>query len=486
MKKIDILIINPPIRLTDKPRHIPHGLAILANLIRQKLQITPFFLDVNAHRYTDDEVYRILQNIHFDVVLIGGLIPVYGTIIRFSAMIKAINPDATIIAGGSAAMSVPRILLENSDVDIICAGEGEVTVIELLERLGGDENASLNDIAGIVYRNPVHTGEIVFTKDRPLITDLDTQSALPAYDLVPMDIYLSNPIVGLGRDIDFISSRGCPYSCSFCYQPWGKKFRGHSVDFIIKALIQLKKQYEIDFITFQDDEFMADKRRVYEFCRQRNKYLPDLLWSCTGRANIVASDETIVEHMKASGCVLISYGFESGSQRILDSMNKKITLEQMEKIVRISRRNKMPIPASFIIGMPGENHESCEETLNFCLKNNLPLDSLMYATPFPGTGLFDFAIKTGRIQKDDLHNFVLKLGDARDFVINLTDDFTDEELVNKRTEMIAIARRNYDNFISAEEILQNLKDLFGDQINKYQLDEKDLEHRAKHGGINTF
>ena len=110
----------------------------------------------------------------------------------------------------------------------------------------------------------------------------------------------------------------------------------------------------------------------------------------------------------------------------------------------------------------------------------------MYATPFPGTRLFDFAIKTGRISGDALHDFVLKLGDARDFVINLTDDFTDEELIRTRTEMINTARRNYDNFISPEEILQDLKDLFGDQIGKYKLDEKDLEHRAKHGGINTF
>jgi radical SAM superfamily enzyme YgiQ (UPF0313 family) len=128
--EIDILIINPPIRLSDKPRNIPHGLAILANIIRNKLNITPTFLDINAHRYTEKETERIIENTDFDVVLIGGLTPVYGTIIKLSEFIKSVNPDAKIVAGGSVAMSIPEILLKHSDVDVICTGEGEITIVD--------------------------------------------------------------------------------------------------------------------------------------------------------------------------------------------------------------------------------------------------------------------------------------------------------------------------------------------------------------------
>ncbi len=131
---MNILIINPPIRLSDKPRHIPHGLAILANIIRERLDICPTFLDINAHRYIEKETEKIIGSTDFDVVLIGGLAPTYGRIITLSKLIKSVNPDAKVIAGGSAAMSMPKVLLKNSEVDIICTGEGEITVIELLSR----------------------------------------------------------------------------------------------------------------------------------------------------------------------------------------------------------------------------------------------------------------------------------------------------------------------------------------------------------------
>ncbi len=486
MSTMDVLIINPPVRLSDRPRNIPHGLAILANIIRENLDICPTFLDINAHRYSDKETEKIIANIDFDVVLIGGIASIYGRIIRLSEFIKSVNPDSKIIVGGYVAIALPEVLLRNSEVDIICTGEGETTIVELLNRLRKDLNAQLDDVTGICYKKNNDKDKIVFNRLRPLIQNLDEQSALPAYDLIPMEIYLSNPTVGIGRDIDFISSRGCPYNCTFCYQPWGHKPRVHSVDFIIKALLFLKKEYKIDFVSFQDDEFMANKARVIEFCEKKNRFLPDLLWSCTGRVNIVARDEKIVKLMKNSGCVLISYGFESGSQRMLNSMRKGITIEQMEKVVRISREQGMPIPASFIIGMPEEDNKSCQETLDLCIRNNLPLGSLMFATPYPGTEIFNFALNTGRIDRDHIHEFLMKLGDARDFTINLTDYFSDEELINKREEMMKKARGNYENFITQEEIIAKTKNLFGNLWDKYNFDETDLEHRAKHGGISTF
>ncbi|MCJ7791211.1 MAG: radical SAM protein, partial [Dehalococcoidia bacterium] len=229
---------------------------------------------------------------------------------------------------------------------------------------------------------------------------------------------------------------------------------------------------------------MAVKARVHEFCEKRDRFLPDLLWSCTGRVNLV--DGESVNRMKGSGCVPISYGFESGSQRILDSMNKMQNVEQMEKVVQVSRNCGMPIPASFIIGMPGEDDKSCQETLDFCIGNNLPLDSLMFATPYPGTEIYDFALETGRIDGEHIHEFVLQLGDARDFTVNLTDCFSDDELIAKRAEMMTKAKENYDKFIRREKVVAKMKKLYGSLLEKQHFDEKDLEHRAKHGGISTF
>jgi anaerobic magnesium-protoporphyrin IX monomethyl ester cyclase len=475
-----ILIINPPIRLTDKPRHIPHGLAILANIIRKKLGITPEFVDINAYRYSNEEVASMLRSIEFDVVLTGGLIPVYKRIILYADMIKEVNRNAIIIAGGSAAMSVPKLLLQNSKVDVVCAGEGEKVIIDLLEELKSNKLEDLIHIKGFYYKID---GHISFSGKPDMLSDLDTESDVPAYDLLPMEVYLSNPIVGFGRDIDFISSRGCPFRCTFCYQPWGSSFRAHSVDLIIETLKSLKRNYQIDFVSFQDDEFMAKKSRVYEFCEKVHKHIPSLLWSCTGRVNLV--NEDIVKTMRNAGCIAISYGFESGSPRMLKSMNKIATIENMESAVKVNRKFGMMLPVSFIIGMPGEDEESCRETVEFCVRNEIPLKSIMFATPYPGTELFDLAVSTGRINKERIHEFVLKLEDARDFVVNLTDSFSDEQLMIKRQEMMDdVCGRVTLN--SAEESNKKLRDLFGDLVEDYLKDEALVKHRAEHGGIDIF
>ena len=475
-----ILIINPPIRLTDKPRHIPHGLAILANIIRKKMGITPVFVDINAHRYSNEEFGSMLKSIGYDVVLIGGQIPVYKRIILYADMIKGINHDAVIIAGGSAAMSVPQLLLQNSNVDVVCAGEGEKVILDLLEGLKSNKLKELTHIKGFYYQS---NGRIVFSGNPDLLNDLDSESDMPAYDLLPMEIYLSNPIVGFGRDVDIISSRGCPFKCTFCYQPWGAGFRAHTVDYIIDTIKHLKKNYKIDFVSFQDDEFMAKKSRVYEFCEKVRKHVPDLLWSCTGRVNLIKED--IVRDMRNSGCVSISYGFESGSPRILKSMNKVATIEQMENAARINRKYGMMFPVSFIIGMPEEDEESCRETVEFCVRNSIPLKSIMFATPYPGTQLFNYALESGKIQKNKLHEFAMSLEDARDFTINLTNTFTDEQLIAKRQEMIDMVCSRVES-TPVETYKEKLISLFGDLVGDSLKDKVLLKHRVEHGGIDIF
>lgn len=474
-----ILIINPPIRLADKPRHVPHGLAILANMIRKKLGVVPVFLDINAHRFSDEQVEEKLKEIEFDVVLIGGLIPVYKRIVAYADLIKRINPKATIIAGGSAAMSVPELLLRNSKVDAVCLGEGEGAIIELLATM---QKGSFGwaGVEGFCFKKD---DKIINTGMPALLDNLDFQSDLPAYDLLPMEIYLSNPVVGFGRDVDFISSRGCPYQCTFCYQPWGRKFRAHSSEFMVGGIAGLRERYGIDFISFQDDEFMADKRRVRTFCDLLKKTVPGMLWSCTGRVNCV-DDETVAV-MRDAGCVSISYGFESGSPKMLRRMKKNVTIQQMENAIRVNRKYDMMLPVSFIIGMPGEDESSCRETVEFCVRNDLPLKSMMFATPYPGTDLFDFAVRSGRIQKSKIHEFVVKLEDARDFLVNLTDDFTDEELVAKRSEMIEEVGSRVTP-ISAVECDQKLRKLFGSLYASGDIDGSTSKHRAEHGGIDIF
>jgi len=474
-----ILLLFPPIRESDNPRNFPHGIGMIAAVLRNAGHQVRV-LDINGNRWPKKEVVKKIKEEMFEVVGIGGLITVYGYLKWLVPILKGINPSAPIIIGGSLGCSIPDIVLGKNDIDIVVDGEGEITIVKLIGVL--ENKRDLSTVKGIYFKD---NGKIVKTPPRELIKNLD-ELPFPAYDLFPMEIYLSNPVVGIGRDLDLISSRGCPYHCTFCYRVFGNRYRFHSPDYIIKEIKFLKKRYDIDFISFQDDEFMANRRRIYEFCEKRNRFFPDLLWSCTGRANIVAHDEEIVKMMRDSGCTLISFGFESGSQRMLDSMNKMQTIEMMEKTLKICRKYGLPVPVSFIIGMPGEDEKSCEETVHFCIRNNIPLDSLMFATPYPGSEIFNFALRTKRIDKNNINEFLMKLGDARDFTINLTDYFTDEELINKRKEMMEITKENYRKFITEQEIKEKMRNLFGGLMDRIHLDEKDLEHRLIHGGISIF
>jgi len=471
---MEILVINPIIRKNNKPRHIPHGLAILSNLIREKIKINPKFLDINAYRYNDRKVENIIDETKPDVVLIGGIISVFGDVLKISKYIKGTYPESIIICGGSVASSIPNTLLNNSDIDIACIGEGEKTIIELLQ------NIKRRDIDGIAYKDK----KVIINKPRDLIGNLDKESALPAYDLLPMEIYLNNHAVGLGREIDFISSRGCPYLCTFCYQPWGKKPRLHSVEFILNAIKKLKEEYDIDFVAFQDDEFLISKKRVRKFCDKLREFDKDLKWSCTGRANIMANNEDLLKKMRNNGCVLISYGFESGSQEILNSMNKRQTLNQMRKVTKLNRKYDMPIPVSYILGMPRETKKTAKETLDFSIETKTTLDSLMLATPYPGTEIYEFAKNTGRIT--DEFEFVKKLKDARDFSVNLTNEFTDKELVEYRKDMMRISKEEYNNYISMDEIIEKMKNLYGKLYEKSELSDFDIKYKFEHGGLCVF
>jgi len=471
-----VLLINPIIRENDVPRNIPHGLAILASILRNKGHKVRI-LDINAHRYSKKEVSSLLRIIDYEIVGIGGLISTYDYVKWLTKIVKNNNPKIPIIIGGSVGFSIPNIILSSTYADIVCNQEGEETFPELLEVVEKGSKRNLNEVQGIWF---IDNGQIIQTPVRQLISNLD-KIPFPAWDLLPMDVYLNNPVVGVGRDIDFISSRGCPYKCTFCFRAFGNKYRGHSAEYVLEVIKFLKKKYNVDFISFQDDEFMAKKERVYEVCEGIRNNNINIKWSCTGRVNIV--DKEILNEMKRSGCVSVSYGIESGSQKILNSMRKGVTVEQAEKAINLNKEVGLRTPTSFILGMPEETLETAEETVNFCLRTNILLQGLMFATPYPGTELYRDA-KTRNLIPDNEENFISKLGDAVDFTINLTYNFTDEQLIDLRKYMINKVKENY-IAPSKKEINDFYKNLYGTQLwEKYRNSLKDVsfrKHRELHG-----
>jgi len=452
----DITLINPPVRLQDKPRNFPHGLgSIAAVLIDHDIDVG--VIDANALRMPDDMVIEELKKQSPKYVGIGGMVTTYTWQKRMVPLIKKALPDAKIVLGGGLATACTKIVEQNIPHDYLITGEGEEKILQ--------------EVFGV---NP-----------RFLITDDMSDYPDTPYDLFPMNVYLANPVVGFGRDIDLVTSRGCPYDCNFCYRLSGTKWRGQHSSQVCRKVGMLIDRYKIDFVSFQDDCFVIDKDRVYNICCELRHRHPDLKWSCTGRVGICDLD--MLKEMKASGCVSVSYGIESGSDKMLELMGKKQTAAQAAQAIKDTREAGMLCPTSFIFGYPGETPDTLIETQNFCIENQIPLSSLMYATPYPGTQLYEQVlgiIKSHFVSEEAYIGALCDSGDCNDFLINLAWPTNvpslDQWYVNDAIMMTHYGlMRSVNTQVKPHMTEDQIKELYGPNFKGFS--DKDKKHRRQHG-----
>ena len=441
-----ILLINPPIREWSKPNCFPLGLGYIASVLLQEGHEVKV-LDINAHRWGKTEVENKIRDISFDVVGIGGIVTIYKYVKWLIGILRKYHLDKLIVIGGSLGSSIPRIMLEKNPVNIVCIGEGEETIKELIRKL--ENNEDLSKIKGILYKDK--SGKICQTEKRPSIKDLDS-IPLPAWNLFPMDIYLRNPVGAPNRNkwidgsslknevrlsMNLFATRGCPYQCTYCYHDFmGQEYRHRSPENIIKEIEILYKRYNVTYFHFVDDEFVMKKVFVYEFCRVIKTFSKEIgekiTWGCTGRANLMTED--LIAVMADAGCVLIGYGIESGNQRMLDLIKKRVTVEQAKNAIRLTKKYLRWADCSFMIGYPGETMKTIQETVDFCKELDLTPEVIFFMTPYPGTELYSMALSQGKIQDEE--EYILNLGEQGEKVrVNFTE-FSDNELVRIQERMI--------------------------------------------------
>jgi len=440
------LLINPPIREWSKPNVFPLGLGYIASsLIEEGHGVE--VMDINGLRLPKDEVEDRIRRADFDAAGIGGIITTYRYIKWLVLMLKKYHPEKTIIIGGSVGTSIPEIMLENNPVDIICMGEGEETVKDLAGVL--EKRGDLSGVKGICYRD--EDGRIRHTARRAVISDLDSLP-LPAWDLFPMDEYLKNPVGAPNRNkwvdgsadcdsplsMNISATRGCPYQCIYCYHDFmGAKYRNRSPQNVVNEIRLLYEKYDIPYFHFIDDEFALRKEFVYEFCGLMKELNAEtgnrITWGCTGRANLV--NEEMIKAMAESGCTLLGYGIETGSQKMLDLIKKQVTVRQAREAVRLTKKYMGWVSVSLMIGYPGETKESIKATVDFCKELDLAPQTIFFLTPYPGTELYMMARKDGRIEDEEA--YILNLGEQGEKVrVNFTD-FTDDELYRIQESMIS-------------------------------------------------
>ena len=376
---IKVALIVPPATGMSKMwcPNLPIGLAYLAAVLEKAgYGVTVF--DCPALDIDHKTLGGKLSSFEPDIVGITSVTPTINSTILTARVAKEACPNARIILGGPHPTFMDsQILSENADVDVIVRGEGEQTVLELLQVLFG--SGDLQTVSGISFRK---NGQVIRTSNRPFIQNLD-ELPRPAYHYFALSKYQF-----FGKSIlPILTSRGCPFQCSYCVSSRmvGKPFRARDPNLVVDELEWLRDVHRASAFSFYDDAFTYDKQRAIEICEEIKKRNIGVPWDCQTRVDRIS--EEILVKMRDADCQLVSFGAESGCQKILDSINKKTTIEQNERAVKMAKKVGLSVAMSVIIGYPGETPETLKQTFAFVRRTKPDYVYLCCATPYPGTGL---------------------------------------------------------------------------------------------------
>ena len=435
-----ILLINSPIRESQRPTNIPYGLSIIAAVLDQNGHEV-ILLDANAFRLKIDEIIEEIGESSFDLISLSGLITTYNFQKKLTPRLREYFPNTCLISGGGCASSIPKEMLTwIPDLDLCCLGEGEKTILEIVAH---SDDREFGDVLGVVYRN--HNNEIIQTPPRPVLTEDELNHLpYPALDMLPMEeIYFKNSSIPLSlealeskRRVDVISERGCPFACTFCYHiVGGRKTRFQSPKYVVNMIKHFRYKYAIDFVTLIDENMLINKKRTLEFCDLYEEAgLPDIVkWGTTGHANTI--DPTVLQRLKECGCTYLEIGGESADNRILKAIKKNTTVDKLQYALDKTLQSNINPVMNFMIGYEEEDLQSLYESTKFWEKNGFNIYPF-FITPYPGCELYYKNMDKILDQYEgNLENYILALGDATELTVNLSE-FTDPELYGLREIMV--------------------------------------------------
>jgi radical SAM superfamily enzyme YgiQ (UPF0313 family) len=415
-KKLNILLVMPRlVQNVGDGYSFPLGIAYVSAALK-KAGFNVTALNLN-HR--EGQVQAILhheiRSRAIDVVATGGLSFQYSTLRSVIEASKSANPEVITIVGGGIITSDPEpamTALAQADYGVI--GEGEITAVELCKVLeGGGDPAT---VEGVVFRLKDSSWHI--TPPRAEIRALD-DLAWPDYEGFDLKAFFdSSPsISGLNRKntVFMIASRSCPYNCTFCFHTVGNKYRQRSLDSFFAELDYMVAKFDIHYICLADELFSNNIQRVKEFCERIKKY--HIRWWAQFRVDCMTPE--LLTILKDGGCDVMSFGLESADNRILKSMRKHTTVEQIESTLKMVYDAGISMEGAFIFGDIEETWETANNTLNWWRAHAEYKINLNLITVYPGSYLYKHACENGVI-KDKVQ--FLKDGCPQTKVCKMTDD----------------------------------------------------------------
>lgn len=394
----------------------PLGAGYLASALKKEgVGVKVYCQDVS--HYPNRHLANLLQANDFDLIGVGFLTPRFKeTVLPLCQIINKNKKDAWLVLGGHGPSPIPEIMLTKTKADVVAIGEAEDTIVDLMRCKVN--HASLADVKGIAYWQG---DEVITNERRRPIRDLDS-IPFPAWDLFPMEEYLTG-LLRPGQDkadrnLSIITSRGCTAHCSFCYR-MEKSIRFRSMESIIEEMEILNSKYEVTYFDILDELFLFKKSKLFEFEEALRKNNLKIKYTCNARVDVF--DKEIAECLKRTGCKLLNVGFESMSQKVLDRMYKRTTVEQNHNLAEICTEVGLTMGLNFIWGNPYDTEESLRGIVDFLKKYNTyeQVRTIRPPTPYPGSPLYYEAIEMGLLK--DADDFLEKAKNSDLLTVNFTD-----------------------------------------------------------------
>ena len=365
----------------------PMHLLYLAAALREA-GFTPVVMDANAFRMTDEEIARHVRDAEPLAVGVSVYSDILPEVRDLVVQVRRVTADAKIVLGGPHVSAVPAETLEQfEEADYALVGEAEETLCELCRRLL--DKTSVDDIPGIVFRKagkPVVGPEAVYPDPARI--------PLPARDLVrnAYDEKRYYSIMVRRRPVDtMFTSRGCPFHCGFCYN-FRRKYRYRTPEDVVEELTWIR-QRGIRDVEIADDTFTGLTERALKIFDLIIAEKLDISFRIKSRVDVFT--EQLARRARQAGVYLVAFGMESGSQKMLDRMNKRTTVELNARACELTRKYKMLSHSSWIIGYPGETRETVSETLDFIRRHRPSTVNVAVLRPYPKTEAYEIAKSTG-------------------------------------------------------------------------------------------
>ncbi len=427
---MNVLLLRPPATVENISKVLPLGLLAIGSALKEQGHKVDV-LDLRMSAFPEKDLRRRLAEFNPDLVGIGLMTVESHAAFALAQTVKSILPKAKVVFGGPHCAHEPQFILHDHNVDFMVVGEGEHTIQELVAAI--QSRGELERVDGIVFRR---NGEYVATGERKHIPDLDALDT--DYGLLDVTRYFTpecshDLLPTKNRFISIMTSRGCPYTCIYCHEVFGKTMRYRSPQKVLEEMRYLQITYGVREIHILDDIFNVNMKRAKEILGLVAQSGMDVKISFPNGLRADLIDDELIEKMCAAGVYRLALGIESGSKRVQGTLSKRLEIGVVPPVVRKLSRAGISVNGMFMLGFPGETREEMEETICFACDLDLSTAWFSLTVPNPGTKLRTLTVKEGAESAQDFSNYT-------------TNGVNSNASLVEPAELVALQRKAYRKF----------------------------------------